>query len=155
MAYIDDKDFPKVGKYKWYTRRVKKRRDCFYAVRKQTINGKEYTYFLHIELMKVSKGMCVDHIDGNGLNCLRTNMRECTRRQNAMNRRKLVQSISKFKGVTFRKREKKPWIARIGKNGYKFLGYYSSEIEAAKVYDVAALLLFGKFANLNFPRKND
>jgi len=56
---------------------------------------------------------------------------------------------SKFKGVDF-DICKKQWRARITENySRKFLGYFDSEVEAAKKYDQAALLIFGRYARLN------
>jgi hypothetical protein len=63
----------------------------------------------------------------------------------------MPKGTSKYKGVSFRKR-KKPWIVGITVN-YKniHLGYFTNEIEAAKVYDAAAKKYYGEYAYLNFP----
>src|SRR5689334_1839569 len=54
----------------------------------------------------------------------------------------------KFKGVS---RQPAGWRAKICiGNSTKTLGYFDSEVEAALVYDVAALEHFGASARLNF-----
>jgi hypothetical protein len=92
-----------------------------------------------------------DHIDGDGLNNIRSNLRVASSSGNAQNRRLSCCSSSGFKGVTWRKRER-VWYAQIGyKDTRKHLGVFSTAEEAARAYDKAALQLFGEFANLNFP----
>lgn len=93
-----------------------------------------------------------DHIDGNGLNNQRNNLRACTFSQNNANTRSRNNTSSSYLGVSWSKREKK-WRASIQKNGKtKSLGYWDSEIKAAKVYNYEAIKLHGTFAKLNeFP----
>lgn len=92
----------------------------------------------------------VDHIDGNPLNNLIYNLRECNDSQNQMNKRKCKQTTSsKYKGVSFFKRDKK-WKAEIYVNRKNlFLGLFVYEIDAAKAYNIAAIKYFGEFAQLN------
>jgi len=89
-----------------------------------------------------------DHQDGNGLNNQRYNIRECTNSQNAMNSQIIRKHSSQFKGVSWFKRDKK-WRSYID-YPQKHIGYFNSEIEAAKAYDMRAKELFGEFAYLNF-----
>ncbi len=96
----------------------------------------------------------VDHIDGDGLNNRRANLRDATRMQNAANSgaRPLHGNTSPFKGVSWRKDVGK-WRAQIVVDGKStHLGHFTDEVEAAKVYDDAAHCAFGEFARLNFPR---
>ena len=97
----------------------------------------------------IPDGMEVDHINGNTLDCRRENLRIVTSRQNTMNIH-IIRGKSCYKGVFWNKDIEK-WYSRIGVN-YKLinLGYFASEIEAAKAYDRAALKHFGEFARLNF-----
>lgn len=106
---------------------------------------------MHREIMQAPAGMVVDHIDGNGLNNRRSNLRLCTRMQNSRNRRKNRDSTTEFKGVWRDKRTGRCYaqIRFKGKNLY--VGVFDTAIEAARAYDRKALELFAEFAHLNFP----
>lgn len=106
---------------------------------------------LHRILLGVGAGLEIDHIDGDGLNNQRANLRICTRQQNMMNQRKQKRlTSSQYKGVRFDK-ERGQWRAEIGLPGTKrkFLGRFPREDEAAVAYNVAALEKYGDFACLN------
>lgn len=91
----------------------------------------------------------VDHKDGDGLNCRRTNLRAGTHVQNMGNRLKSVGLSSVFKGVSWSK-DRSKWVAQISIAGKRTpLGRFESEVEAAEVYNVAAISVFGEFARLN------
>lgn len=97
----------------------------------------------------------VDHIDGDGLNNRRENLRLATPAQNSANMRARPGSLSGFKGVTWSKNAKR-WRAKIRANGrHRHLGYFTSEEEAARAYDDAARELHGEFACVNFPRPGE
>ena len=91
----------------------------------------------------------VDHIDNDPSNNHPSNLRAATPKQNSRNRKKRKVCTSRFLGVHQCKYTKK-WIAMI-KNGrrQKNLGCFDSEVEAASHYNLAAIELFGEFANLN------
>ena len=93
----------------------------------------------------------VDHRDHNGLNCQKYNMRVTVRTGNTRNMKKWsCPTTSKFKGLTWRKRNKK-WQVRVRANGGALdLGLFAFEIDAARAYDAAARVHFGEFAVLNF-----
>jgi hypothetical protein len=94
----------------------------------------------------------VDHINHNGLDNRKANLRTATRRQNSYNRIHFRKNpYSKYKGVSFKKRTKK-WNVQIRYDGQsRFIGSFDSEIEAAKAYDKDAKKHHGEFAVLNFP----
>jgi len=96
-------------------------------------------------------GMIVDHINRNGLDNRRCNLRIGTIAQNAMNKRGQRNASSRFKGVTWSHHVSK-WVASINEGGKRrHLGCFVSEIEAALAYDAAARILHGDWACLNFP----
>ena len=110
---------------------------------------------LHRYLMYLSNNfnldssLDIDHIDGDPLNNLLSNLRTCTTSQNCRNSNRKKNSSSQYKGVNFFKRDKK-WKAEIYVNGKNlFLGLFINEIDAAKAYDIAAKKYFGEFARLN------
>lgn len=93
----------------------------------------------------------VDHINGNGCDNRRENLRLATKSQNLSNQGKQQHNTSGFKGVTWHNQRHK-WIAQIGSNGkHMYLGVYLTKEEAARAYDIAALKYHGEFAKLNFP----
>lgn len=142
VAIVDDSDFDWLNQWKW----------CAFS---NYSGGKRYAIrsaspklLIHRLILSPPKGYESDHIDGDGLNNQRVNLRVCTTSQNQQNRIN-QKGISQFKGVSWHKLTGK-WQVRICLNG-KFLhiGLFNSEIDAAKAYDSAALKYFGEFARLN------
>jgi len=79
------------------------------------------------------------HIDHNGLNNRKSNLRICTNSQNLWNQRVRSKGGSKYKGVVWHRRDKKR-IAQINPNKrHTHLGYFENEIEAAIAYDRKAV----------------
>ena len=149
FAIIDDVDYESVNRFKWYLNSPGYART---GVSLGYINGKEKKskMVLHRLIMRPPKGMQVDHINHNTLDCRRANMRICTNQENARNQAK-YKGTSIFKGVYFNKRDVK-WRAQIGYNGNQIhLGNFDNEEDGARAYDTAAKKLFGEFANCNFP----
>ncbi len=115
---------------------------------------------MHRLIMNVSDPKIqIDHIDGNGLNNQKFNLRQCSSSQNSMNRRKLINTSSKYKGVHKRTRATKKktynyWVAAIKVLGKLiFLGYFpftpDGEIQAALKYNKAAIKYKKEFAKIN------
>lgn len=91
----------------------------------------------------------VDHINRNGLDNYRCNLRPATRLQNRMNCGLSKRNKSGFKGVSWHKSCNK-WVAKIEINDKSiYLGLFDDKIEAAKAYNAAAKKHFGEFAWLN------
>lgn len=148
VALVDDADFDHLSQWKWHVRR---QGEQWYASRNvHRADGRRTTLNMHRAIVDAGE-LEVDHIDGNGLNNVRANLRVCTPDQNKRN--VLLRSVAtgRFKGVTPRK-SKGDWQARISINGKKkHLGVFADEIDAAKAYDAAARVHYGEYARLNFP----
>jgi len=143
VALVDDEDFEALNQFNWY---AQKHGDTPYAGRKIIIDGKKVMQYMHGAILS---GKGVDHIDGNGCNNTRSNLRFCTQSENAMNMRKQENTSSIYKGVSFSKQRVK-WEAYIMINRKRIrLGYFDTEVEAAKAYNAKAIELFCEFANLN------
>jgi hypothetical protein len=129
----------------------------FYATRYEHINGKYKKIRMHRVILErmlgreLIKGEDVDHINHDGLDNRRVNLRLATHAENMRNRVKRINCSSEYKGVCWYKPNKK-WQAEIRIDGkQKRLGRFESEIEAAKAYDIAAIGAYGEFCCLNFP----
>jgi len=145
FAIVDAADYDWLMRYQWHA--FEGNRGKFYA---RGCKGKPV--FMHRMIMNPPKGMVVDHIDGNGLNNRRSNLRICTRRENGYNRGPRRHGTSGFKGVGRVPNDSSKCYAKITHNGETFkLGTFDTDIEAARAYDGKARELFGEFAWLNFP----
>jgi len=149
-AMVDADDYERLNKYKWLAQQGQR---TFYAMRRGRVgeSGRGGMVWMHREIIKPANGMFVDHINHNGVDNRKSNLRAATRNQNMWNRRKgTTKTRSKYKGLSLHNR-KKPWSVRIKVNGEsKFLGFFENEVEAAKAYDRAARKFHGEFAALNF-----
>lgn len=108
----------------------------------------------HNLLINIPDGMFCDHINRNGLDNRKANLRPATHTQNIWHRAKFKHhSRSKYKGVDFAN-DMNRWRARIRVNGKRiYLGSFKNEFEVAKAYDRAAKLYHKEFAFLNFPSR--
>lgn len=142
-AYVDAADYEWLNRWHWRAYSIG------YAARYE--KGK--MIYMHRQIMQPPPGRIVDHINGNGYDNTRANMRNITRQQNAYNNGKHIVTASIYKGVSYIKRRHQ-WCARIhsGK-GHLHLGYFDTEAEAARAYDRGAVGVFGEFARLNFPEE--
>lgn len=102
-------------------------------------------------IMAPPPGMVVDHINGDGLDNRRANLRICTHAENMRNSAVHFspRKTSRFKGVMHHPKTGK-WQAAIQQNGVRlFLGTFEQEERAARAYDAAAKVLHGRFAKTN------
>jgi len=136
---LDDEDFEKCKKYKWYL-------SSGYAISKKN----KKTIYIHRFILDAPDSLQVDHKDRDKMNNQKSNLRLCTSSQNLMNKY-TPNGKSKYKGVHL---ENNRFRARIelrdnGKRKSYHLGYFLTEAEAALAYNVKAKELFGEFAYLN------
>lgn len=143
IALVDDCDYDSLMLYDpWHAHCG---HNTFYAARHSPESSTRALMLMH-NIIMCGKG--IDHIDHNGLNNQRNNLRFATSRQNQQSRRKNQSSL--YKGVTYRE-DRGSWRARIRIDGELIsLGYYAAPEDAAKAYDVAAITHFGEFAFTNF-----
>lgn len=152
FTIVDADDFDILSQYKWQLKKPTKGRTTYYTFCvTPSKNGKRKSIFMHRLLMDAKSGQLVDHINGNGLDNRKSNLRIATQSQNSANSKLPITNTSGFKGVSWCKRSRK-WMASIRINKLKkTLGYFTDPIVAAKAYDVAAKSHFKTFARVNFP----
>lgn len=158
VTIIDDIDAD-VADFKWYPS-IGKNQVPRYAFRGQS----GHIVLMHRVILErivgrsLKSNECTDHINGNGLDNRRSNLRIASTSQNHYNRRKLKilmgkPTTSKYKGVRW-ENDRKRWRVDIRIDGKKkFLGRFTSEIEAALAYNRAASSAFGEYARLNDSRR--
>ena len=145
---VDQDDFEKLKEYKWHVADNGRNQ---YAIRTAQRGNKRCRCAMHRVISQAPEGLFVDHINHNGLDNRRGNLRIVTAKQNSWNTRLgRGQGASKYKGVGWDK-EKRKWRASIYiDNKLRHLGCFEDEKEAAAAYDTSAKEHRGEYAFLNF-----
>ena len=142
-AEVDEADLAVLSKHRWYPEHGRFTTYAQTMIRKP--DGQRTSIRMHTLL--TGYGLC-DHVNRNGLDNRRANLREATTSQNGANR--VSSKGSPFKGVCWDKTNLK-WKAYITVEGTRIsLGYHTTAERAAHAYDIKAAEVFGDFALLNF-----
>lgn len=150
-AIIDAADVPLVSAWSWQAKE-RRRPDgtlwTVYACRSGRENGKKTFHLLHRALTGYGPGVIPDHIDGNGLNNRRLNLRPATVVQNGYNCARYANNTSGAKGVSFHKQSRK-WAANIRVDGVqRTIGRFRCVTAAALAYAKASRELHGEFGRV-------
>jgi len=148
FAKVDDEDYDYLMQWRWQAHRSNSRT---YIARRTLHNWpKTKTIYMHRIIMNTSPDLQVDHIDHDGLNNQKYNLRNCTSEQNVKN--VLARGEVKYLGVNYKRDRGYVYIqSRIWSNGKSiYLGSFKTLEDAAMAYDRAAKIYHKEFANLNF-----
>lgn len=152
---IDTEDWDKIKVYRWFLRCSKIHNTPYVRTLitnpdKDISRAKQIQILIHhLILGKPKKGMVVDHINHNGLDNRKENLRFATRRQNSSNSQSRKNSSSQYLGVSWYNKNQK-WVAEARYNYKKYyLGSFTCEYQAALAYNKKAIELHGEYANLN------
>jgi hypothetical protein len=146
VVLIDDEDFPLVNGLTWTSVAHDKRSYAVHSKWRRPGVART-TIYMHCLILDCYSG--IDHMDGNGLNNQKWNLRPCTASQNGGNRKKQSGTSSRHKGVSWHNGKRK-WRAHIQVEKKAIhLGWFTAEDDAAHAYNVAAISLFKEFARLN------
>jgi hypothetical protein len=144
-AVIDAADVPLVDRWNWCAAVTPR---SVYAKRKGERDGEPATIYLHRAILAVPADLEADHINCDGLDNRRVNLRQATPAQNSRNSRRPRVNSSGLKGVSWSKRDRK-WQAHINVNGVgQALGQFDTATAAHAAYCRAAIRHHGDFARL-------
>jgi len=149
-AKISPQDAELILRYKWKVTHTRKASDrLYYAQAEKYVGPKRTVIKMHRLIMDAKPGQHVAHINGDGLDNRRENLRFSDPQKNIANSKKRKIMSSRFKGVCWHRAAQK-WMAAITKDRKQiYLGLFEDEIAAAQAYDVKAKEIFGEYASLN------
>lgn len=150
-AIVSDEDFELISAHTWHANLGGGGIPYAYTNIRKPDGG--YRRVSMHQLLLGGRPRCdIDHINGNGIDNRRENLRHCTHRQNVWNQ-KSRGGRSQYRGVVYDTGSpRKPWRALLGVGYERYrLGRFRTEIEAALAYDKKAVEVYGEFARLNFP----
>jgi hypothetical protein len=139
VTLIDEEDAHLMTKYGWYLARPRGKTCYVQAAHAGTV------ILLHRVILNAPSGFMVDHVDRDGLNNQKSNLRLATNAQNQYNTLK-ARGTSKYKGVSWHLVTGK-WRATIRANGLrKQLGVFEDEEMAHEAYKKASMEMHGEFS---------
>lgn len=146
VAEVDDDVFDELMNYKWWVQKTKHRR---YAVTDVSRLSSRTFVYMHRVIARATHDLVVDHVDGDGLNNQRRNLRCCATHDNLANSAKRSDNTSGYKGVYWSKQNKKWMVMHMYKRQRLYLGCFNDPKEAAIAYDRSLEQRCGRFAKTN------
>lgn len=151
-ALVDEDDYELVSQHRWFPTRSSTSR-TFYAGRfEKQRDGKRVIILMHREINKTPQDLETDHINGDGLDNRRENLRSVERSQNLANAHTPIRSKTGYIGVIFDDWSNKPYKAVV--RGAT-VGRFRVPEEAAREVDRYRRIIWGEHVKLNFPDERD
>ena len=145
VAFVDDEDYDRLSKYNWSISQS----ESSTQIRRYEGTKRDGRWVPMANDVLQLYGVLIDHKNLNPFDNQKSNLRQATHSQNMMNRSKFSNTTSKYKGVSWKKSNKK-WVAQARYNGIVvYLGSFENELEAARAYNEYAKQYYGEFALLN------
>jgi len=142
-ALVDDEDFEWLNSWKWFYRNASNGYACRHSTKKDS--PRLGLISMHREILTLQNNQFCDHKNGNGLDNQRKNLRVCTLSENQWNTPKRKTNTSKYKGISYNKRDK-VWTAMLRSQGKNlWLGGFKNKNDAIKIYKDTAHKLRGAF----------
>jgi hypothetical protein len=146
-AIVDDQDYSELSNYKWHCYQDPLSKIWYAKRTTPRMNGKQKTIRMHQQIMGRP---LIDHINHNGLDNRRCNLRICTTSQNMKNNQRKILNSSGFRGVYLDKNVKTShkWrtIIRINNKNIS-LGYYDTPEKASEIFNIKSKEIYGEFFN--------
>lgn len=157
LCLFDKEDYPRIKSFRWVISSLSKRNRTRYLSSQPYVSGPTLNWriMLHQLIMSFPKKGVIDHVDRNGIDNRKSNLRVVTHLENARNKVYCFKPGSGFHGVVPNNSRGKPWKVYI--NHLKkpvYIGSFECKEEAALAYDKKAIELRGEFAVLNFPEEH-
>lgn len=146
FAIVDEEDFDQLNLYKWYA--SKRSNGGYVAMRDERKRGVYHRHiYMHREIMKTPSDQMTDHRNGDGLNNQKCNLRNCSRKENQRNKRRMSSLNSSGVRGIFWEKSCNRWRAQISiDNKNKHLGVFKSKEDAQAVYIEASKSIYGEFS---------
>jgi len=141
---IDLDDLVAISHYTWQLSKGRSLagHDLFYASATEWVDGKNQLILMHRLIMQAPEHLQVDHLDHDGLNNRKDNLRLVPGAVNLQNLLIRSDGSSIWKGVSYvktRSHLESPWVAKIRLgDSQQHLGYFATEEDAARAYNAAA-----------------
>lgn len=147
FATVDDCDYDELAKHKWCAHwegtTCYARRDDM----SEWKEGRRKVIRMHRHIMNAPSDMLVDHVNHDGLDNRRSNLRLCTKGQNGWNRKgPQKNSTTGYRGVFWHKGANKYMAQTRCEGKVIYIGLYPTAIEASRAFEATARKLFGEFA---------
>lgn len=133
-AIVDDEDYDELSKHKWHVLK-KSGVHVMYACRTIKVDGKKKVAWMHRLINNTPEKLITDHINGDGLDNRRSNLRTVTHQDNMINCRRHKLGTSQYRGVSWHIGNKR-WYSQITFNKKNiYIGSFATELEAKDAYD--------------------